>query len=179
MQPREPPAGTYKPKTHSYTHRVYHCFQHNVNVAKFPLKTRLWKSKLIQHSTVALTDRGTPIYHASRACSTPERPAVLSCNPAHCIRLSPYVDHAQKKLELHHHLTQSAKTSSFSLPPLSLAAPSFGPLKAFSSLHYANKANHPSGWCSCGPGRTCQCGEINGLHQSTGATHKPAQHAQP
>lgn len=55
--------------------------------------------------------------------------------------------------------------------------PSFPPLKPFTPLHYTNKANHPSGWCSHGPGRTCQQGEINGLHQRAGAAHKPPQHS--
>lgn len=61
-------------------------------------------------------------------------------------------------------------------PPPSPSPPSFPPLKPFTPLHYTNKANHPSGWCSHGPGRTCQQGEINGLHQRAGAAHKPPQH---
>lgn len=77
-------------------------------------------------------------------------------------------------VELGHHLPQlpNIPPSSFSPSPL----PSIPPPKPFTPLHYTNKANQPSGWCSHGPGRTCQQREINGLHQRSGAAHKPPQH---
>lgn len=55
-------------------------------------------------------------------------------------------------------LSSCTLSSTIALPLFFPSLASFPPLKPFTPLHYTNKANHPYGWWSHGPGRTCQQG---------------------
>lgn len=121
-----------------------------------------------QQRTAVLHFNPTPSQSSSHCCNWP--------SPL-CPRSLMLIAESQTLALDHHHADGQTTLLPSSPPfPLSLFPPSFPPPKPFTPLHYTNKANHPSGWCSHGPRRTCQRGEINGLHQRAGAAHKPPQH---
>lgn len=126
----------------------------------------------VQQSTAVLHFNPTQTPSDSHCCSCPPPPPPR-------LPLSLLLVDYRQKISCATAWSSSAMAKHPSSPLrllLLYSPPSFPPLKPFTPLHYTNKANHPSGWCSHGPGRTCQQGEINGLHQRAGAAHKPPQH---